>query len=141
MSKQDGFTLIELMIVLAVIAMLATIALPSYSDYVTRSRFPEAQGALATGRVAAEQWFLDQRTYVGMPCPGESSNFRYDCSNPAPTSATYTITANGKDSMTGFAFTINELNARSTTVTGAPAAKGWQGNATCWTIRKTGDCS
>lgn len=141
MPKQRGFTLIELMIVLAVIVTLAMIALPSYSDYVTRSRFPEAQGALATGRVAAEQWFLDQRTYVGMPCPGESSNFTYDCSNPAATATTYTITAAGKDSMAGFTFTINQLNARSTTVTGAPAAKGWQGNAACWIIRKTGDCS
>ena len=51
-----GFTLIELMIVIAIIAILATIALPAYQDYVTRSRIAEAVAALAAKRASVESF-------------------------------------------------------------------------------------
>ena len=50
-----GFTLIELMITVAVIAVLSAIALPSYTDYVTRSKLAEAYAHLADLRVKMEQ--------------------------------------------------------------------------------------
>ncbi len=138
MSKARGFTLIELMIVVAIIAILMMVALPSYQDYVTRSRLPEAAGGLATGRVAAEQWFQDQRTYAGFTCPANTTRWTYACNG---TANTFTITATGQGDMAGFQFSINEQNVRASTITGAAAAKGWTGNAACWIVRKGGSCT
>jgi len=70
---QRGFTLIELMITVAIVAILASIAYPSYTDYIVRSRRTEAQTVL----VAASQWM--ERFY--------SENFRYD-KNSAGTAVT-----------------------------------------------------
>lgn len=138
MSMQRGFTLIEVMVVVAIVGILAMIALPVYNDYITRSRLPEAQGNLSTGRVRAEQWFQDQRTYVGIPCPANSALWQYACNGNANT---YTITATGQGAMNGFVFTINETNARVTT--GAPT--GWAPTGgvpvNCWVVRKGGGCT
>lgn len=64
MKAHRGFTLIELMITVTVIAILAAIALPSYSEYIARGRRTEAQTVLLAG----QQWM--ERFY--------SENFRYD---------------------------------------------------------------
>ena len=50
MNIQRGLTLIEVMIVVAIVAILAAVGLPTYNDYVARSRFTEGQGGLAAGR-------------------------------------------------------------------------------------------
>jgi type IV pilus assembly protein PilE len=125
----------------AIIAILAAVAMPIYTDYVIRSRLPEAHGALSTGRVRAEQWFQDQRTYAGFTCPPNTAFWTYNCATNNGPPATYTITATGQGRMAGFVFSINETNARQTT--GAPA--GWAPTGglpiNCWTIRKGGDCA
>lgn len=138
MSRQHGFTLLELMIAVAIVAILAAVALPSYNDYITRSRFSEATAALANGRVVAEQFFQDNRTYVGMPCPPNTTYWTYaGCA--AATATAYTITATGQGPMTGFVFSLNESNLRATT--GVPASGGWATNANCWIVRKGGGCA
>jgi type IV pilus assembly protein PilE len=140
--NQNGFTLVELMVVVAIVGILAAVAVPAYSDYVRRAKVPDATANLATKRVQMEQWFQDNRTYIGAtvagtPCANDtalSQNFDFSC---AVTATTYTITATGKASMAGFAFTVDQSNAKSSTATGIA---GWSGNSACWVTRKGGEC-
>ena len=117
-----GFTLIELMIVVAIIAVLAAIAMPAYQDYVIRGKLSEAASNLGQLRVRAEQFFQDNRTYVGMACTpvnaAEAKYFTYDCS-VAPTTAVYTLRATGVAAQKtgGFVFTVDQTNAKSSTAT------------------------
>ena len=69
-TAQKGFTLIELMIVVAIIGILASIAIPQYSDYVKRGKAAEATSNLATLRIKMEQCFQDNlNTAVSLSKP------------------------------------------------------------------------
>ncbi len=137
---QKGFTLIELMVVVAIIGIIASIALPSYSDYVVKSSLTEAYSSLADTRIRMEQYFQDNRTYTGangagMPCVGSNSgkNFNIACAVGA---TTYTVTATGKATAAGFVFTIDQDNTKATTAAGS----GWASNGACWVTSKSGSC-
>ncbi len=136
MKRQNGFTLIELMIVVAIVGILASVALPAYSDYVVQGKLPEATSGLATKRVQMEQWFQDNRDYTGgAACTAESgTNFNFSCTNL--TAGTYTIQAVGKGSMAGFTMTITQNGARATTA----VPSGWATSNNCWVSKKTGSC-
>lgn len=147
MSKNKGFSLIELMIVVAVIGILAGVAYPSYLDYVLRSKLAEARAELSTMRVRLEQYYQDKRTYTGAcvsgtvaPLPSPSNpNFDYSCT--ALGSSAYEVTATGRSSAgtAGFKFTIDESNVRQTTqVPSTPS--GWTTSNTCWVRAKGGVC-
>jgi type IV pilus assembly protein PilE len=139
MKTRNGFTLVELLIVVAVIGVLAAIAYPSYTAYVIRGKLAEATSALSDGRIKMEQYFQDNRTYVGGPAPAATANFTYVSNVPLPTLTTYTITATGNFTVPPFVYTINQNNVKQTT--GAPA--GWTAGtmpATCWISKKGGQC-
>lgn len=125
-----GFTLIEMMVVVAIIAILAAIALPAYTDYVRRGKIPEATTGLAQARIGLEQWFQDNRTYVGGPCPAVTKYFTFVCNTAA---ATFDITATGTGDMTSFSYTVDQTNART-------SATPWGNGATCWIARKGDTC-
>ena len=143
MKTQQGFTLIELMIVVVVVAILAAVAVPSYTDYITRSRIPDATANLATKRVKIEQFFQDNRTYAGATDCGSdatsSSYFTFSCS--VATATAFTLQAVGKSSMTGFTFTVDQANAKTSTI-GSGAPSGWTTPSpnTCWVSKKGGYC-
>lgn len=142
MKTSTGFTLTELMIVLAIIGIIAAWAIPNYSDYVTRSRLTEAHATLAGQRVKLEQYFQDNRTYAGAcnngtvaPPMVDTNHFTYSCSGLSATA--FTLTAKGVGGGTsGFVFTIDEANARVT----SSAPSGWTTNNSCWVMRKDGSC-
>lgn len=63
--KQYGFTLIELMIVIAIIGILAAIAIPSYQDYIRKSRRTDATVAISKIQQAEEKWRANNSKYTG----------------------------------------------------------------------------
>jgi len=141
LTLQAGFTLIEVMITVAIVAILAAVAVPMYRDYVVRSRIPEATSGLASRQVRMEQYFQDTRTYVGAPdCTlntTESQFFNFSCAaSPAPSATVFVLQAVGKGGMAGFTYTVNQSSQRAT----AAVPTGWTASATCWVTKKGGVC-
>ena len=139
--RAGGFTLLELMIAVAIVAILAAIALPSYSDYIKRAKLVEAQNALADFRVKMEQYYQDNRNYgTGTTCGVTSPSLKYFTLSCAGGGQTYTATATGisGSAVDNFEFWIDNANTQKSTK--LPA--GW-GTApvNCWVIRRGGDCS
>lgn len=142
MLKNRGFTLIELMIVVVIVAILAGIALPAYTDYVRRGKLAEAFSSLSDMQSKMEQYFQDQRTYVGACAAGTvapvptGKYFNFVCSNL--TATTYTVTATGVASgMTSFTYTIDQSGNKQTTA----VPTGWAGSGSaCWVMKNDGSC-
>ncbi len=146
MKAQSGFTLIELMIVVAIIGLLAAVGIPMYSDYLIRGKLVEGTSALSDGRVRMEQYFQDNRTYspatpaangcptLEYPFPSTSPNFTYACSNLS--ASAYTLTATGTGGVNGFVYTINQNNVKATT----SVPTGWAASASCWVVKRGGGC-
>jgi len=130
-KKARGFTLIELMIVVAVIAILSSIAIPAYGDYVKRGKLVDATTQLSDGRIQMEQYFQDNRTYVSGPCPPTTKYFTISCQNV--TASTYTIVASGKNDLLNFNYQIDQANIKLSTTP-------WGSGNTCWITRKGDTC-
>ena len=148
-SRNEGFTIIEIMIVIAVVAILAAIAIPSYRDYILRGKLVDAHNALSDFRVRQEQFYQDNRRYDGAGLGGcgaatpTSKYFTFGCVPDGTTpSQTYVATATGiaAQGTGGFAFTINEANARATTVSAPASTNGWSSNGACWVRAKSNVC-
>lgn len=133
-SSQSGFSLIEVMIVVAIMGILASIAMPAYQDYIRSGNAAEAPANLANCRVQAEQFFQDNFTYVGFVCaPSDARFFDYSIDNQSAT--TYTLRATGRagQNMGNFSFSVNQDNAKTSTFDGTTGA-------TCWLTSPSGTC-
>lgn len=128
-----GFTLIELMITVAIIAILATIALPSYMNSVRKSKRAEAKSCLLTAAQLEERYYYQNNTYGTIALIGAAA---------ACTGGNYTIADNGTATATGFTLTATPVagttqasDAYCTTLTlkntGAKDATG-SDKTQCW---------
>lgn len=126
-KMQRGFTLIELMIVVAVIALLAAIALPSYNQYVQRTRRSDAQSALMNAQQAEEKFFFRCNRYgsltevYGTAAP--------NCGQPPATGASI------PSPQTFYNIALSRITAVDYQLTAAPA--GVQANDPCGTLSIT----
>lgn len=147
-----GFTLIELMIVVAIIAILAAIAVPLYSDYVLRGKLVDGLNGATFVRTKMEQFYLDNRTYATTgsyttPCKDTTNQtwgtFKLDCTasngSGTPDANGYLITVTGSGMTDGFVYTIDQTNTKKTKQT--PAKWGSVVSDSCWIVRKGGGCS
>ena len=102
MHKKSGFTLVELMVVVAIIGILVTLAIPNYARSMERSKCSQAVQILKDMRTAAMSYYANNENF---PSPGQEAdledevgaNFYSDGSNP---DWTFAITAGGGQSMT-----------------------------------------
>lgn len=141
---KKGFSLIEVLIVMAIVAILGAVSVPLYSNYVTQGRIQDATSDLSARRNEMEQFFQDKLSYCGPAtgtcdavnaCQGNSDFFAYTC--PTRTRETFVITATGTGAMTGFTYTINEKGDKTTNIT----KKGWEvSNVSCWVMKQGGGC-
>jgi type IV pilus assembly protein PilE len=147
-----GFTLIELMIAVGIVAILTAIAYPSYRNYVIRGQFADATNGLAAMRANMERYFQDNRTYMAVgsfvpPCQASpqptSGKFTLSCTGTGvPTATTFQLQAQGTvagSALSGFVFTIDQDGNQATTVTSPPAPSAFSSCTTAW-ITRTGGC-
>jgi len=132
--NQKGFTLIELMIVVAVIGILAAIALPNYVEYVRNGKASEATSLLSQLNLKLERYYSDQTppTYdsgggvcgITLP-PANAKYFTYACVTDGQT---YTLTATGvaAEDMDGYSYTINHRGVKSSDLPDGSSAACWR---------------
>ena len=145
-----GFTLLEMMIVLTIVAILAAIAVPQYNETVMRGRLVDSHTKLGDMRIQMEKYFMDNRTYANAGACGISAtvladynadpgrSFDFTCPAGSLTATTYLLRADGRATkgMAGFVFTVDQTNAKTSA---GPA--GWTAAGNCWLMRKDGTCS
>jgi type IV pilus assembly protein PilE len=156
-----GFTLIELMITVAIVAILTAIAYPSYRNYVIRGQIVNATNGLSAMQANMERYFQDNRTYATSgtftpPClpPGiPYGQFTVSCptaltnapsSGPlstgtsTPGATTFQLEAVGSGNTAGFYFFIDQAGNQASTVA-SPAPSAWTNCTTGWET-KAGQC-
>ena len=127
-NKMRGMTLIELVVVVSIIALLATIAVPSYRQFLLKSHRAEAKAALLNLAAAQEKFYLQNNTYttvlttapptgLGLPATTENGYFTVaiDAANAAGFTATATAAGGQAQDSSCATFTINQAGARTAT--------------------------
>lgn len=139
MGKQRGFTLLELLMTVVVIAILAAVAVPSYSSYMRKARLHDAFTSLIALHTQEELYWTNNHSYGQSDCgigalPAGATYFSLTC-NLNNSQQGYLITAKGLGSLLNYNFTIDQAGNKVTIdfpgVSGLPTA--------CW-LYAPGSC-
>lgn len=157
--RHRGFTLLEVMITVAIVGILAAVGYPTYREHVVRGQLVDGTNALATMRAQMERFFQDNRTYVTTtaggvtftsPCDGATpaasrtfGKFVVTCAAGQPTATTFTLvaTADATSPVAGFIYTITQDGVQATTVPGGSAWSGWSSCASAWIVKRGQACN
>jgi type IV pilus assembly protein PilE len=140
--KQGGFTLIELMVVVAIIAIIAAIGYPNYTSYVMRAKRSAAESFMVTVANRQEQAMLNSRTYFAVATAGEwATNAKMGIPGDVATSYTLTVTADNSVAPPSYTVTAAPLGTQTgdtkcaNLTYNSVGAKGISGTGTvadCW---------
>ena len=136
-----GFTLIELMIVVAIIGILASVAYPAYTDYIRRGALPEAFTVLSSAQVKQEQFYQDNRNFgSGTTCGGmnpmpTNKYFTFECDSASATGYTVIATGNTGTAANGHVYTVDQSGGKATTTFKGASVTG----KACW-LSKGDEC-
>lgn len=134
LSRNRGFTLIELMIVLVVMSILATIAIPSYQSSIRKSRRADAQAALAEMYIRQEKWRANNTTYsstplqIGAPSGTAKVLQYYNFTISGATATTFTVQAAAKSGSSQ----LDDKQAGTNCATLSINQSGTRAPAACW---------
>jgi type IV pilus assembly protein PilE len=150
-TSHDGFTLIELMIAVAIVGILTAVAYPAYRNYVLRAQIAQATTGMSEMGANLQRYFQDTQQYSSVsnasapqsPCPSTQpatpnyGSFYVYCLQLTP--FTFLMMAVGSGQTAGFTYFLNNFNVHASSVT-APAPSAWQTScSSSWEI-KAGVC-
>lgn len=141
-SSPQGFSLIELMITIAIAAIIAAVAVPSYRDHMLRAHIPEATSTLSALAMRLEQHYQDNQAYgdtkgCAITLPADEF-FNFECSADNG-GQSFLLKASGKSNgaMADFVFTLDQNGNAMTTQ--LPAAWG-TAPFNCWISKRSSTC-
>jgi type IV pilus assembly protein PilA len=133
MKNQNGFTLIELMIVVAIIGILAAVAIPAYSGYTSKSKFSEVISLTAANKTAVEICYVESGSLTGCSSGFLGVPVAIDIANLSKIVATIAVV---DGVITSTARSANGLNGETYIITPTVTSSGlsWKTTGTCLAV-------